>query len=233
MRDEAGLVRESACERAGLVSTEVGQRRAGWSGVEPTLDVAVRLSVPDQHQPSTHDLPPGLPPAAASSSGGGVAPPPPRRPRAEITHVGTPFDQCSECLGNGVIVDVADEVEEKDVCAEFGSGGPGLDPGQVDVPNRELPHRRRPAPLGRCPGAAPPMSGRRPFASAAGRPGPTSTNRVRALGSSTMSGGQCLQAVPLCGERGAHRRVRPAGGDVHCAEAAFEFAGTDLGFRQI
>ena len=57
MRDEAGLVRESACERAGLVSTEVGQRRAGWSGVEPTLDVAVRLSVPDQHQPSTHAFP--------------------------------------------------------------------------------------------------------------------------------------------------------------------------------
>ncbi len=54
VRDEAGLVRESAGKAAGLIPAEIGQSRAGRSGVEPTLDVSVRLSMPDQHQPSTH-----------------------------------------------------------------------------------------------------------------------------------------------------------------------------------
>ena len=72
----AGGCAQSAGERAGLIAAEVGQRGAGRPGVQPPLDVAVRLSVPDQHQPTTHGCPSRsrVSQRAASSDGGGTAP---------------------------------------------------------------------------------------------------------------------------------------------------------------
>ena len=55
--DHPGRVRQVTGEGAGLLAAEVGQRRSRRPGVQATLDVAVRLSVPHQHQPPAHGLP--------------------------------------------------------------------------------------------------------------------------------------------------------------------------------
>ncbi len=72
----AGGMRQVTGEGAGLVASEVGQRRSRRPGVEPSVDVAVRLSVSDQYQPATHGLPSRscVSQRDASSSRGGAAP---------------------------------------------------------------------------------------------------------------------------------------------------------------
>ena len=62
-----------------------------------------------------------------------------------------------------------DTIQKEDVCAQLLSGGPGFDPGEVDVADRELRQRRRPARRAHCRGAARPMCGRRPCGAAAAR----------------------------------------------------------------
>jgi hypothetical protein len=47
VRDHRRRVRQVAGEGTGLVASEVGQRRPWRPGVEPAVDVAVRLSMSD------------------------------------------------------------------------------------------------------------------------------------------------------------------------------------------
>src|SRR6185295_9131563 len=74
--DHRRRVRQVASAGAGLVTAEVGQRRPRRPGVEATVDVAARLSVSDQYQPASHGLPSRslVNQRDASSSRGGAAP---------------------------------------------------------------------------------------------------------------------------------------------------------------
>ena len=221
-------------------TAQVGQRRPGRPGVEPPVDVAVRLAVPDQHQPAAHRRSPvavtQLTAATASPRRvrGGSAPaadPVGHEPRYRTSCTTTV--QRLECLGDRDVVDVTDAVQEEHVGAEFGSGGPGFDPGQVDVADAELGQRRDERARARCRCAGPPRCGRRRCAPAAAPGGPTRTNRVRAFGSSTTPSASVVQAVALRGQRRAHPGVGPAGEPPPGPRRALELAGTTCGRRQV
>ena len=63
-------------KRTGLFTSEIGELGTGRAGVDATFDVAVRLPVPDEHQPPAHSFPfrSCVSHRDASSSGGGAAP---------------------------------------------------------------------------------------------------------------------------------------------------------------
>ena len=112
-----------------------------------------------------------------------------------------------------IVVDVADAVQEEDVGAQFVRVG--RDSIRVRSMSRiaEFGQRRRPARLARCRAAAPPTCGRRRCARGGGPGGPTSTKRVRALGSSTTPSASVGQTVALrrparCSPRRRHGRRR-------------------------
>ena len=185
----AGGCASSRGELPGLLATRGRSARAPGGRVSSRRStLPQRLAVPDQYQPPAHVVAPltGLPAQRASqrdasSSCGGSAPDGrARRPGTQISHVCTTPVQRLECLGDRVVVDVADTVEEEHVGAQFGSGGPGFDAGQVDVADRRTRSSPTPARRARCPAAAPPRCGRRrcgPAAAPAGRPARTGCGR--------------------------------------------------------
>ncbi len=136
-----------------------------------------------------------------------------------------------EGLGHGVVVDVSHAVQEEDVGAQFGSGGPGFDAGQVDVADAELGHRRHQRPggvvdaqhhrgaVGTGPGR------RRPRRPDEDEPGPR-------VGFVDDTVGQRRQPVALRGQRGAHTGVGTTGGHV-LGRGRVGVGRHDLGRRQV
>ncbi|CPY19391.1 Uncharacterised protein [Mycobacteroides abscessus] len=118
--------------------------------------------------------------------------------------------QALECLADGDVVDMAHAVQEEPVRAEPGAGGPGLNPCQVDISDRELIHgggkgTRHVSQPQYHRGAVRP-GGRRRW------PRPPHQHKARVRMSFVHhSAGQGVQPQTLCGPFRAHTGIGPLG----------------------
>ena len=157
-----------------------GQRRARRSGVQPALDVGRATgrvaAAPGVRSPLGPLV--ALPAAPRSRCQParrfvrGRRPDPggrPGRPGPEIPHVRTTTVQRLERLGDRVVVDVADAVDEEQVGAEFGSGRPWIRSGSGRCRGCRIRPARPPARPARCRCARPPTCDRHQYGPAAAR----------------------------------------------------------------
>ena len=118
-----------------------------------------------------------------------------------------------ECLGDRMVLDVSHAVEEKDVGAQLGSGGPGFDAGEVDVADCELGQCRHQ----RAGNILQPQHHRRPVGAGASRRGCRRAGQHEAgarVGFVDDVGRQHGEAVTFGRQRRAHGGVGATVGDV-------------------